>query len=89
MKYTERSMTDFSQSERQIQSPSRAFASNNQDLVGSVIKCKSNKTSKVSNLPINVFVYNGEIVSEEAIRKVSEKINWQYYIDRAYEKISC
>ena len=42
-------------------------------------------TSKVANLPDSVFIYNEDITN--AYDKLKDKINWQYYIDRIYEKI--
>ena len=37
--------------------------------------------------PDSVFVYNEDINSEETLEKLKDKINWQYYIDRTYERI--
>jgi hypothetical protein len=41
--------------------------------------------AKVANLPNSVFVYNEDIT--DAYDKLKDKIDWQYYIDRIYEKI--
>ena len=53
----------------------------------SYLYVKGIKTSKVASLPDNVFVWNDEVLSEEAYEKIADKINWQYYIDRIYERI--
>ena len=53
-----------------------------------IYKCKSDgKRAKVSNLPDSVFVYNEEILSDEAKQKLEQKIDYQYYVERAYERI--
>lgn len=82
---------DNSEVEYDIQSPSRVFAYNCNKNYGMVYKHKQSKkgikTSKVASLPDNVFVWNDEVLSEEAYEKIADKINWQYYIDRIYERI--
>lgn len=71
-----------------LQHINRAFAMKNDDVVGMIYKCKHDgKRAKVSNLPNSVFVYNDEILSDDAYKIVSDKIDWQYYIDRSYERI--
>jgi len=68
----------------------RAFAlkSNN---VGMIYKYKyrNGKLSrtKVACLPNSVFVYNDEILSNETVEKLVDKIDWQYYVNRIYERI--
>ena len=49
-------------------------------------KDKNDKHSqaKVANLPPSVFIYNEDITN--AYEELKDKINWQYYIDRIYEK---
>lgn len=76
-----------------IQHVNRAFASNDDFNWGMIYKCKKLrgvlngqlKKSKVSNLPDNVFIYNGSIINNT---ELCDKINYKYYIDRAYERIS-
>ena len=74
-----------------IQNVNRAFAYNDPVIKGMVYKYKMRdgkvSKAKVSNLPINVFVYNDEILSEKNIKEVQKKIDYKYYIKRAYEKI--
>ena len=41
--------------------------------------------AKVANLPDSVFIYNGEL--DGAYEQLKDKINWQAYIDRIYDKI--
>lgn len=75
----------------EIQSPSRVFAYNSNTEAGMVYKHGINKKSgkisqaKVSNLPDNVFIYNDSIIGK--YEELKDKIDWQYYVDRIYEKI--
>lgn len=46
------------------------------------------KKSKLSSMPDNYFIYNDEVLSDEAIAKLQEKIDYQFYIDRAYERVA-
>ncbi len=68
----------------------RAFAlsSNN---VGMIYKYKDRdgklSRTKVACLPDSVFVYNEEILSNETVEKLVDKIDWQYYVNRIYERI--
>ena len=52
-----------------------------------VYKHKTGKSQKVSNLPQSVFVYNGEILSNEAYNMISPKIDFDYYVNRIYERM--
>ena len=45
------------------------------------------KKAKVSNLPDSVFVYNEEILSNETIKKLQDKIDYDYYVKRIQERI--
>lgn len=69
----------------------RAFAYKNKDFVGMVYKHKDKDNkhmkAKVANLPDNVFIYNDEILSEEAVNNIKDKINYEFYINRIYERI--
>ena len=38
-------------------------------------------------LPKSVFVYIEDVRSEETYEKLKDKIDWQYYVDRTYERI--
>ena len=71
----------------EIGSICRAFAWNSKEAIGKVNKHKANKTALVANLPNSVFIYNKEILSKEAVDKLSKKIDYSYYINRIYERI--
>lgn len=72
-----------------VQNVNRAFAMKSNEITGMLIKHKyDGKQAKVSNLPDSVFIYNDDILSDEHKSKVYAKIDWQYYIDRAYERIA-
>lgn len=71
-----------------LQHINRAFAMKNDEYRGMIYKCKNDgKRAKVSNLPDSVFVYNDEILSDEAYAKLENRIDWDYYINRGYERI--
>ena len=74
-----------------LQGVNRVFAFKDREKLGMIYKYKvrDGKTSKakIANLPVSVFVYNDEILSNKAIKEVSEKIDYNYYIKRACEKI--
>lgn len=73
-----------------LQGTNRAFASKTKDYIGMIYKCRNDgkvKRAKVQNLPDNVFIYDKDIRTEEAINSLVNKIDYQYYVDRAYEKI--
>ena len=75
-----------------LQNVNRVFALKSTKYVGMVYKYKNEKKgvkkAKVSNLPDSVFVYNDEILSDKAANELGEMIDWQYYADRAYERIA-
>lgn len=77
--------------EYQIQSPSRCFAKSDILSVGTIIKhrIKNGKHTfaKVQNLPDNVFIWNDEILSEDAVNKIVPQIDYKYYVNRIYERI--
>ena len=69
----------------------RAFASNNHNVQWTIYKHKeSSRTSKsmLQNVPNNVFVYNDEILSDNAIDELIRRIDYDYYVRRSYERIS-
>lgn len=73
-----------------LQNVNRAFALKSDEYTGMVYKCREvGKTTraKVASLPDNCFVYDHEILSDSAYQKISGMIDWQYYIDRGYERI--
>lgn len=69
----------------------RVFAYKSSSELGMVYKHKDahgkHSKSKISNLPDNVFIYNYDITTEQGKREVADKIDYQYYIDRIYERI--
>ena len=78
--------------EYQIQSPSRCFAKKDISSVGTIIKHRTKNgkhtCAKVQNLPDNVFIWNDEILSEEAVNKIAPQIDYKYYVNRIYERIN-
>lgn len=85
--------TDIETGDKRIlgmQSINRAFALKSDKVTGMLYKCRSEgKTTraKISNLPDSVFVYNQSILEEDTIKQLQEKIDFSYYVDRAYERI--
>lgn len=78
--------------EYQIQSPSRCFAKRDVSSVGTIIKHRTKNGkhtfAKVQNLPDNVFIWNSEILSEDAVNKIAPQIDYKYYVNRIYERIN-
>lgn len=78
--------------ETKIQSPSRCFAKRDNSSVGTCVKHRTKNGkhtfSKVQNLPDNVFIWNKEILSDEAVSAISEQLDYDYYVKRIYERIS-
>lgn len=78
--------------EYQIQSPSRCFAKRDVSSVGTIIKHRTKNGkhtfAKVQNLPDNVFIWNDEILSEDAVNKITPQIDYKYYVNRIYERIN-
>lgn len=74
-----------------MQHVNRAFALKSDDYSGMVYKYKMTNgklsRAKISNLPESVFVYNNEILSEEAVNSLIPQIDYNYYIKRIYERI--
>ena len=75
----------------EIPSPSRVFANKDTKNVGMVYKHKEafgkKSKAKVASLPPTVFVYNNCVTSQESYDIIKDKIDYQYYIDRIYERI--
>lgn len=78
--------------EYQIQSPSRCFAKRDISSVGTIIKHRTKNGkhtfAKVQNLPDNVFIWNDEILSEDAVNKIVPQIDYKYYVNRIYERLN-
>lgn len=73
-----------------LQGVNRVFPSKDKNIIGMIYKCRSEgkvKRAKVANLPDNVFVYDEDINNEKTINELINKIDYQYYINRGYEKI--
>ena len=74
-----------------LQHVNRAFALNSNEIFSTVVKYKNEngkiKKSKVAGLPSQVFIYNNEILSEETINELQDRINWNYYVDRIYQRL--
>lgn len=69
----------------------RAFTYNNKDVKQTIFKHKASSRapkSTLQNVPDNVFVYNKEILSDEAIDKLIPQIDFSYYVNRSYERIA-
>lgn len=76
---------------RRLQGVNRVFPTKDKDFGGTIYKYAENKKvkqAKVACIPDVSFVYDNEILSDKAIDFILSKINLDYYIDRAYEKIS-
>lgn len=74
-----------------LQNINRAFASNDDNIIGTVIKCKDDETAKVKrariqSLPPNVFIYNNDIRDSETVDELVKRIDYNYYINRIYER---
>lgn len=75
---------------QKLQHINRAFPMKKSNVVGQVYKMKNVgkvTSSIVANMPESCFVYNNEILSDEAFDNIKDKIDWQYYADRTYERI--
>lgn len=73
-----------------IQHVNRGFAWNAVDKKGVVYKRKYEgkvTKSKIAGIPDNIFIYNKDITDESVCEKLKDKINWNYYVVRAYERI--
>lgn len=75
-----------------IQSPSRCFVKRGAALTGTIIKHRTKNGkhtfAKVQSLPENVFIWNKEILSDEAVEKISSQLDYEYYVRRIYERIN-
>lgn len=88
LEYEETDVSTGDASIERIQNVNRAFAMKDTQSRGMIYKCKNDgKRAKISNLPDSVFIWNDEILSDEVVSGLSDCINYQYYIDRGYERI--
>ena len=88
LEYEETDINTGDSSIERLQHINRAFAMKSDTITGMIYKCKNDgKRAKVSNLPDSVFVYNDEILSDDAYKVLSEKIDYDYYVQRGYERI--
>lgn len=90
--YKMTTLSDGSTAEYEIQSPSRCFVKKGVDIVGTVIKHRTVKGkhsfAKVQSLPQSVFVWNKEILSPEAVKEISKQLDYDYYVNRIYQRIN-
>ena len=90
--YKMTTLSDGSTAEYEIQSPSRCFVKKGVDTVGTVIKHRTVKGkhsfAKVQSLPQSVFVWNKEILSPEAVKEISKQLDYDYYVNRIYQRIN-
>lgn len=93
--YLEYCETDVKTGEKtatRVQSPSRCFAKKDTTKVGTLIKHRTKNGkhtfAKVQNLPSNIFIWNSEILSEEARNAISKQLDYDYYVKRIYERIN-
>ena len=90
--YKMTTLSDGSTAEYEIQSPSRCFVKKGVDTVGTVIKHRTVKGkhsfAKVQSLPQSVFVWNKEILSPEAVKEISNQLDYDYYVNRIYQRIN-
>ena len=79
-------------SSKRIPGLNRGFAKRYDGNSYSVItkhKLKNGKDfkAKIANLPDDIFIYNDEIMSDEAHEKLASEIDFDYYVARGYERI--
>lgn len=73
-----------------IQHVNRGFAWKSDNKRGVVYKRKYEgkvTKSKIGGIPDNIFIYNDDINSIDVYEKLKDKIDWSYYVARAYERI--
>jgi len=81
---------DGSTKTTKLQGINRAFAYNNPDVVGMIYKRRLEGKvlkAKIPNCPNNVFVYDGDIRDNTVKQLLIQKIDYNYYIKRGYERI--
>ncbi len=87
-------VTDLKTNDKRIeyvQKVNRVFASNDKFTNRELFKCRSTgktRRARMQSYPDNIFIYNDEVLSDEAAVLLSHKIDYNYYIKRSYEKIA-
>ena len=74
-----------------MQSVNRAFAMKDQTKIGMLYKFKQDKKLAKAKIPSNVdsvFIHNDEILSDKAVDELLPQIDFDFYINRAYERIN-
>ena len=70
----------------------RAFAKKYDGNISMIYKHKDRNgkdyKTKIANIPDNIFIDNGEILSDEGIQRIKDKIDYDYYVDRAKKRIT-
>lgn len=70
----------------------RAFAKKYDGTISMIYKHKTLKgkdsKTKLANVPDNLFIYNDEILSEEHIKTLQPLIDYQWYVERTYKRLS-
>ncbi len=79
--------------EYEVDGLNRAFAAKpDGDKISYIMKYKQAgntlRKSRIPNMPESYFIYNDEILSDEAKAKLIPQIDYQFYIDHAYERIT-
>lgn len=73
-----------------LPSISRAFALRTDYGTGILSKTRKEgkiTKTKIAGMPDSVFIYNEDIHDNTAKAEIQSKIDWQYYVNRAYERI--
>ena len=74
-----------------LQNMNRVFPAKKELERGIVYKHKErdgkHTKSKIAGLPENMFVYNGDIRGEETVKELDKRIDFDYYVNRIYERI--
>ena len=74
-----------------IQSPSRCFAKKDCSTIGTIYKHKESNgkhsVQKLQSVPENVLIWNGEILSDEAVKTLVDQIDYDFYVKRIYKRI--
>lgn len=71
-----------------LQNVNRCFPYNSLTEVGKIFKVRPDKRCKYPCLPDNVFIYNDDINEECHIDDIIDRIDWQYYVDKTYKKLT-
>ena len=76
--------------EIELQEINRVFPSNKEmkNMIYKIDNTKKVSKIKVTNLPDNIFIYNEDILDKDVIKKLQEDINWDWYINRVYIRLS-